>query len=467
MALATFRTKQNETAFEADIETPLATVFEAEPEVRRDRYNLATALGIIRRMETSSARSAVFAEIKNKNPVYRLVDTLYAKAGYGFLQPLVLFIYMLKSVLSLGKFDYSGHEAVAISNFQNEHNAINRLVALLPGTRVMMLSPKLCNLFSRDQLRTTISMIGAAPRVFPFLSRLARSYGFMPSARMASGLAYYIRFSQLLARHPGMSAAIVASNYSPEALGLSAAAHNKNRKVVYVNHAPVPANGAMVPPVLADCAVFYGNATRSTYERESRCNAEVALIGQPGTARPMEWRDEIRTLGIFLTALTCAKSVEKLVTTISESRPGLQILIRNHPVALLKSDFSDLAAKHKNVKITIGNPLEDEIAACDLILCGNSGVAMNVLREGRPVAYLDSLDKLNHDYCGFIQSRLVCDVKNWSGDLYPMIKAFYTRPDWQRVMKDYDASYNSDISQLEYMAAQTILRYVSSKPDRG
>lgn len=456
-----------EEAFETDIETAVAAAFEADVEVRRDRYDLVTALGIIRRMETSSARSAVFAEIKNKNPVYRWVDILYAMAGSRVVQPLVLLAYMLKCVLSLGRFDYEDHEAVAISNFHNEHDAITRLVALIPGTRVMMLSPGRRNIFSRGQLRTTISLVGAALRVFPFLSRLARSYNFMPSARIASGLAYYIRFSQLFARHPGLGAAIIASNYSPEALGLSAAAHSAGRKIIYVNHAPVPANGAIVPPVLADCAVFYGNAIRSTYERESRCNADVALIGQPGTARPMEWRDEIATVGIFLTALTCAKSVEKLVTAISESRPGLKILIRNHPVALLKSDFSDLAAKYRNVKITIGNPLEDEIAACDLIFCGNSGVAMNILRGGRPVAYLDSLDKLNHDYCGFIQSRLVCDVKNWSDDLYPMIKAFYTRPDWQRVMQDYDASYNSDATQLEHMAAQTILRYVSSKPDRG
>ena len=56
-----------------------------------DRYDLATALRIVRRMETSTARGAVFEEIKNKNPIYRLVDTLYSMAGARLVQPLLTY----------------------------------------------------------------------------------------------------------------------------------------------------------------------------------------------------------------------------------------------------------------------------------------------------------------------------------------------------------------------------------------
>jgi hypothetical protein len=475
----TFGLALNETAYNTDVEDDIAAAvqavvdadFKVDPETNvpkpRDNYNLSVALGIIRRMETSEARSNVFAEIKNKNPVYRMIDALYAAAGSRVMQPLVLFAYMLKCVLSIGPFDYDDQEAVAISNFHNETNAIARLVSLLPGASIMQLSLKRGHMFRRDQFRTTLSMIGAATRLFPYLSRLARSYGFMPSARIASGLAFYMRFSELFARHPKLGTAIVASNYSPEALGMAAAAHEMGRKVIYINHAPVPANGATVPPVLADCAVFYGDAIRKTYESASRCNADIALIGQPGTTRPMIWRDKINKIGIFLTALTSADEVENLVSAINDSNPDVRILIRNHPVALLKSDFSSLATKHKNVEITIGTPLDDEIEACDLIICGNSGVAMNVLRGGRPVAYIDSLDRLNHDYCGFVQDRLVCEVKNWSDDLYPMLKAFYTSPVWRNVMQSYDASYNADATELKQKAAQKIRRYISPQQAQG
>lgn len=469
----------NETAFDTEIESDVADAvqalveadFEGDPEnnipAPRDNYNLSIALGIIRRMETSSARGAVFAEIKNKNPVYRLVDTLYSLAGSRLVQPLVLFAYMLKCVLSIGSFDYEDQEAVAISNFHNETNAIARLVSLLPDAHIMQLSLKRGHIFRRGQFRTALTMAGSLTRIFPFLSQLARSYGFMPSARIASGLAFYMRFSQLFARHPKLGAAIVASNYSPEALGMAAAAHAMDRKLIYVNHAPVPANGATVPPVLADCAVFYGEAIQKTYKNASRCNADVALIGQPGTTRPMKWCDRISKVGIFLTALTSADAVEKLVAAINDSDLDVEILIRNHPVALLKSDFSDLAAKYQNVEITIGTPLDSEIEACDLIFCGNSGVAMNVLRGGRPVAYIDALDRLNHDYCGFIQDGLVCEVKDWSTDLYPMLKAFYTGPAWRNVMQSYDASYNRDATVLKQQAARKIERYLSPQQAQG
>ena len=444
-----------------------ATAREAKCEAAGNRYDLATALRIVRSMETSATRGAVFAEIKQNNPLYRLVDTLYSKAGAGTLQPLVLFAYMLKSVLSLGPFDADDAEAVSISNFDNERHSVDRVAALVPDAHLQRLSLKRRHLFGRGQLRAAYRMLAAAPRIWPFLSGLVRSHSFMPSARIASALAFYIRFVQLFADRPGLTAAVVASNYSPEAIGLAAAAHRMGRRVIYINHAPVPANGALVPPVLADCAVFYGDAVKRTYERRSRCTAEVALIGQPWTARPMDWRDEVRTIGIFLTALTRPDTVSDLVSAIRAGHPDVRILIRNHPVALLKTDFSELEASDGNLEITIGNSLDEEIVACDLIICGNSGVAMNALSGGRPVAYMDTLDGLNFDYNGFVESGLICHVKAWSDDVYDRLKDFYGRREWQGVMRSYDASYDADVEALDRAAAETIARHLSPIPGRG
>lgn len=438
---------------------------ELEGEAFGRRYDLATVIRIVRRMETSSTRGAVFDEIKRKNPLYLLVDTLYSKAGARLLQPLALFAYMLKCALSVGPFGEDG-EAVTIANFGNEKHTIDRLTALVPEARVQRLSLKRGHLIGPGQLRAALRLLGSAPRLWPLLSRLARAHSFMPAARIASGVAFYIRFVEHFAGRPGIGAAIVASNYSPEALGLAAAAHRTDRRVIYVNHAPVPANGPLVPPVLADCAVFYGDAIRKTYESRARCAAEVALIGQPGAAHPMEWRDEVRKIGIFLTALTRADTVAQLVAAIEASSRDTQILIRNHPVGLLQSDFTELAARHKNLEITIGTPLDGEIAACDLIFCGNSGVVMNALRGGRPVAYLDALDGLTFDYNGFVADRLVCEVKGWSDDLYGRLRTFYTNPSWRKVMRSYDASYDADSNALERAAAETIRRYLSATPVR-
>ncbi len=426
-----------------------------------DRYDLATALRIVRSMETSATRGAVFEEIKTKNPFYRLVDTLYSKAGAHALQPLLLLVYMLKCVLSLGPFDDDEAEAVSISSFDNERHSIDRLAALVPEARLLRLSLRRSNVVGRGQLRAAFRLLGTARRIWPFLSALARLHSFMPSARIASALAFYIRFVRLFAERPGLAAAVVASNYSPEAVGLAAAAHRMGRRVIYINHAPVPANGALVPPVLADCAVFYGDAVRLTYERRSRCIADVALIGQPWAARPMEWRDEVRTVGIFLTALTRADAVSELVSAIRATHPDVRILIRNHPVALLKTDFSNLENSDVKLDITIGNPLDEEVVACDLIICGNSGVAMNALSGGRPVAYMDALDGLSFDYNGFVESGLICHVSAWTDDVYDRLTAFYCKPEWPGIMRSYDASYGTDAKTLGKAVADKLRHHLS------
>ena len=50
----------------------------------------------------------------------------------GLVQPLFLFAYMIKCVISLGPFDDEQAEAVAISHFGNERHTIDRVAALVP-----------------------------------------------------------------------------------------------------------------------------------------------------------------------------------------------------------------------------------------------------------------------------------------------------------------------------------------------
>ncbi|MEL6486220.1 MAG: hypothetical protein AAFQ13_03630 [Pseudomonadota bacterium] len=430
------------------------------PKTGRQRYDLATALGIVREMETSAGRSAVYEEIKSKNALYGLVDSLYERAGKRFLQPVALFVYMIKCVLSVGPFDTRGAEAVSLSNFANEEKTVDRIAGLIPDVALMRLSIGRSYLINPRNWMSALRIVAAIGRVWPFLQILARAHTFMPAARIASALAFYMRFTQLLVDQPQLKAAIISSNYSPEAVGLAAAAHSQGRRVAYANHAPIPANGAVVPPVYADCGLFYGTRTTATYKARSACTAQVALIGQPGTARAMEWRENIETLGIFLTSGTRVDVLSSLVATIRLSLPQARIIIRQHPVTLLKTDFSELENVDDKVELTLGNPLDDEIAACDMVICGNSGVAMNVLSGGRPVAYLSSLDGIHYDANGFVGSRLVYAMPWWSDDIYDRLKSFYRVEGWQEVMRTYDAAYETDLEALHAEARAILLSHI-------
>lgn len=447
---------------ELQIDAPAVKAPEAEEAQRKDRYDLSTALGVVREMETSAGRAAVFEEIKRKNSIYRLVDAIYAAAGSRLFQPLALLLYMLKCVLSVGPFDSKDAQAVSIANFENEHKTIARISGLASDAALLHLTIARRHIFRVAQVWAAVRLIVAARRIWPFLQRLTRRYSFMPAARIASALAFYMRFSKLFDDRESLNAAIVASNYSPESVGLAAAAHKNSRHVIYSNHAPVPANGQVVPPVLSDCALFYGEMTTKTYQARSACTAEVAYIGEPGTAREMEWRDAINTVGIFLTSGTKIDVLRSLIATIRASLPSANVIVRQHPVTLLKTDFSDLAQDDAKVKLTIGNPLADEIAACDLVICGNSGVALNVVSAGRPVAYLSSLDGIIFDSNGFVASRLVYAMPWWSDDIYDRLKGFYQSPGWLAVMQSYDASYGADSQVLHKHAAEVLERYLQS-----
>ena len=415
---------------------------------KAERYTLTTAILVVRQVESQATRTAVFAEIKEKNKLVRLVDKVYTLAGLLLLQPILLFLFMAKCVAAVGPAIDPRSTALSISNFNNESHSVDRVLDLVPSTRVSSLKLSNKHLFASGQLRQYLRLLLALPRCWKFLNRLARSHGFMPACRIASVLGYYIRFDHMLKSNENLSSTLIASNYSPECVGLAAAAHKNGCKVIYTNHAPVPSNSPYVPPVLADCSVFYGDIIRKTYEKRSRCNSDVVLIGQPGTASQMRWNNKVSSVGIFLTALTQLKPLETLVEKIKNDNPDAHILIRHHPVSLLQTDVSSLQERFSHIETTLGTPLDEDIAKCDMVFCGNSGVSLNVLRGGKPVAYLAELDSLPHDYLGFVSDGLVMEVGRWQAGLYDELRKFYDQPTWEQILSDYDASFGTSETEL-------------------
>ena len=178
----------------------------------------------------------------------------------------------------------------------------------------------------------------------------------------------------------------------------------------------------------------------------------------------MQWRDRVETIGIFLIAGTRVDVLQSLVATIRLGLPEARIIIRQHPVTLLQTNIAATGIKDPLTELTIGLPLDTEIAACDLVICGNSGVALNVVSGGRPVAYLASLDGAGFDTNGFVQSRLIHAMPWWTDDLYDRLRAFYQAPGWPAIMQTYDAAYGTEKSELERAAAAVLARHLRPGP---
>lgn len=427
-------------------------------------YTLTIAMLIVRQIETTPTRLAVFSEIKEKNRIIGFADRVYSMTGSATVRRLILFMYMQKCTVALNAKTSPTASAVAIANFSNEVSTIDRISAMIPEVEISLIGMSRKNAFARGQLREVGWLIAVMPRIWRLLGKISKAHSFMPACRISSVLAYYFRLSRLLDANPSLTAAIVASNYSPESVALAAAAHNRNRKVVYINHAPVPHNSPYVPPVLADCSVFYGDSIRETYESRSRCQTQSVFIGQPGETIDMVFSNEPESVGIFLTALTRKDTIAKLVQQIMRVNPTSNIMIRHHPVALLETDLSDLCHRYTNIKVTLGLPLNADIANCDIVICGNSGVTLNVLGRGRPVAYVPELDDLPFDYNGFIEKGLVPHIQEWNETTYSSLKLFFRSPEWPNVMTSYDSSYGRSVDEMEKIARKILLSHLNYRP---
>jgi hypothetical protein len=429
-----------------------------------ERYTLTLAMLIVRQIETLPTRQAVFTEIKEKNKIIGIADRVYSMSGPFIIRRLIILLYMLKCMVALNVKTSPSASACSIANFANEVHTIKRVTTLIPEVEISMLSMARKNIFARGQIREIARMILTIPRIWHILGTIAKSHSFMPACRISSVLAYHFRFDRLIDKTPSLRAVIIASNYSPEAVALAAVAHSRNLKVIYVNHAPVPRKSPYVSPVLADCSVFYGEAIRDTYEQRNRCETDAVFIGQPGNSIEMILPEEPRSIGIFLTALTRKDTIEKLVKQIRAHKPDTHILIRHHPVALLETDLSDLVENNDNLNVTLGTPLSQDIATCDVVICGNSGVTLNALGGGRPVAYLAELDDLPFDYNGFIANNLVPHIPKWDETTYASLRMFFDAPTWPAVMTSYDASYGHDVKVLDKIARDRLLSHLDHQP---
>jgi len=436
------------------------TAKDTNSNVKSSGYSLTTAILVVRKMDTQQTRSAVFSEIKNKNPIYRFVDQAYNFSRFLFLQPLILILYMLKSIAAIGPDVKPCDEIISVSNFKNEANTIDRVLKLIPAIKTARLTFNKKYYLRKNQIFAYTSLLKALPNYWHFIRHIAQSYDFMPACRIASVLAFYIRFDRMFKKHQNLKTAIITSNYSPECMALAAAAHQNGCKAIYVNHAPVPANSNYVPPVLSDYSMFYGNVIEKIYMKRSRCISEVITIGQPGESQFMEWLPQVKTVGIFLTALTQKAALEELIKQIKKAAPQIEVLIRHHPVSLLETNLEEVLERHDGIRTTIGTPLADDISTCDLVFSGNSGVAINILRAGKPVAYLSKLDSLPHDYLGFVEDGVACEVNGWSNTLYEELRNFYDHDAWKNKMCEYDASFGASRTKLLQNAKEKLVSWV-------
>ncbi len=316
-----------------------------------------------------------------------------------------------------------------------------------------------------------------ARKLFRLCHLLTKRYDFLPAMRGGSTLFYGLFFQGTLRRQQP-AAALIVSNYSPQAMGLAFASHASNTPLLFRNHAlPASAKGIHFKPLCSDLAILTGEYAKDTYARQAYLSGEVSYCGLspqgPGDQVPSmtPTANHPLHLGVFLTGVydldLLQACLERLITAL---QPEV-IHLRPHPLDLTRPDFSDLARCYPILDIDAKTPLAEHCQRTDFVLCGNTSAMLEVLRTGTPVVYEHRLDTVYYDYLGAVRNNLVLSYATFSKqlaehDIATILNGFYSAADWPARMRYYDAGFQQD-TQAVLATAATAIQKCLQQPTKG
>ncbi len=272
--------------------------------------------------------------------------------------------------------------------------------------------------------------------------RINRRYPFMPACRMASTLHYYCRFHSILTRGK-WRAVLVTSDYAPDSMGLASCATRLGIATIYAPHAFVPPD-SFQPPLRFTLSVLEGRKMQQLYEQKGPIIGEVVYIGIEGTYRPMNLTRLAQhgmRIGIFLSLPVDAEGLIRVISDVRERFSPEGILVRPHPVSIAALDIPKLVTSYREVRVTRGTTLEQDVSACDLAIIGNSSAMLQILRQGVPAIHSPYLESTPPDSNGFVADGIVPSYPSMRDADIAAIQAFYAQPDWETAFKGYDAYY--------------------------
>ncbi len=397
-------------------------------------------------MDSSTERLTVFSDIVRKNIVIRSVFFFYDMAP-EFIKAYLLILYGLKCYLSANWRGTPAPDIVYFASCPNEHVAIAHVRSHLRGQKAADIALSRGNCFRPEAFRALPEFFYHALRLRRLARRLVRQFHFLPACRIFSTMTYYLRFRRLLGAGEA-KAVFLANHYSPESLALAAAAHQSGRKVFCTNHANGTWRSGYVPPLHSDLVAVTSEAILDAYARHSARELNSIFIPQPSPKAPMQSRIEPGkpiTVGIFLTALTNMKRLRALVGQLESNPLVAEVLIRSHPVKVVNEDLSGVMASGDRLMDSSAFPLSENIGLCDVAICGNSSVTIDILRGGVPVLYDAGLDDLAFDVNGYLNQQLVPPMPTaLDAAALQSLDRFYSAPSWAQTMRYFDAGYGQN-----------------------
>jgi hypothetical protein len=369
-------------------------------------------------------------------------------------------VYGLKCYLSLFRRCAGEPQLVYFASYPNERRVLRHVRNNLQAAEHDEITISLRNCFRIAALSEFVAFVPASARLYRFARCLVQKHDFMPACRVFSTVTYYMRFKRLV--DEDVKAVFIACQYSPECLGLAAAAHRAGKKVLFTNHASATGETGYVAPLHADLVAVTSQAMADLYQRHTphELNVIPFTVAEPQQPlRALNRDSHTLTVGIYLTALTDEARLREIVADWSQLPWVGSIFIRTHPAEVVNADLSGITGTRVPVEISSTTPLREDIMRTDIAVCGNSTVTIEILRGGRPVLYDHRLDHIVFDYNGYAGHGLVLPYpETIDDDIYEQIQRHYFSGHWNEKMRYFDSGYQGDERAITQQFAAAVAR---------
>jgi hypothetical protein len=286
-------------------------------------------------------------------------------------------------------------------------------------------------------LRTVRTPISDLRRTAGLARRLNRRYGVFRALRALELIAYYRRYTSLLAARR-FALAVMSSHSNPHGISLNAAASREGVPVVLITH------GMPVRPIARldyHLAILECEASRRIYAAAG-CRMRHAVIKSRRSdyvQMPAPWPRHWSRVAICLSKDPAADQVMACLRALLADRNVRVVLVRPHPVNLWKGLAGAVASLgDSRVTLSASTCLADDFRRCDLVLGGNSTVLLDALIAGTPSCYVRGLDHGPHDVQDFVRDGVVYELPGLSLDA-GAIARFYGRREWPATLRRYAA----------------------------
>lgn len=373
------------------------------------RLDLYRYIGQICRFYSLSQQAKVYESILAESKTLARHFCVYQAVSGLNLGYLVLALYGFRTAAQHNVHGPIPGDLVAFAAEFSQYKSIDYVVKLSGGlmkpTWVLREESRLARLLTMLRLAGALFKKNHRrkfKKILRIIRHVDRRQGWVQALNISSFLFNVFAFGMVLTDENKV--AFTANDFSPVPLAFKYAGQKAGLKQMLTMHGQISSSisGNLFPRLDYDIAYLYGKASLQAYEAAGKPKGRVVFTGFPGESLPLRAVPEtIGRIGVCL-ANYYDSDTGKALEAIARQHPAAQILIRWHPRMSQRPLFEE-----GNIAYATNGDIKNFSQACDLVIAGNTGAQIDLLKLGCPVLHFPALDKLGNDDIGLVAADTV------------------------------------------------------------